>query len=74
MDAVIRVYKAEIVAMGCRKSRVPRGAESSVLLMEDRNPRILVCPFIASFPAAVRGAVVDQDDLQPGIGLVCHAV
>ena len=66
---VVTVDKADILAVGVLQTVVSGIGQTAVFLVEDADPGIPALPAVAQDPGAVRGAVIDQEDLQLGVGL-----
>ena len=69
MDGVIAVHKADPVSHGLGHAPEPGGGNAAVFLVKDPDAGIPALPAVAQDPGAVRGAVIDQEDLQLGVGL-----
>ena len=72
-DEVIAVDKADVRAPGNRNAGVARGGHTPVFLVDYGDTRILFRPAVADFRAFVRGAIVNQNDLQIPMGLIDDA-
>ena len=70
LQPVVAVHKGKIIPGRHIDPRVPGVAEAAVFLVDHPDAAVLLGKFIADGPAAVRGAVIHQNDLQVGIGLI----
>ena len=71
---IVAVEKINIVSPRQRQSRIARARQAAVLLMHSAHTAILRRVIIAQGRAAVRGAVVDQEDFQVFVGLPQQAL
>lgn len=74
VDIVVAVHKGEILAFGAVQTEVARSGNAAVGNMKDPDPLILGRYGVQQLGAAVRRAVVDDEDLQVRIGLARDAV
>ena len=74
LQPVVAVGEGQIFSGGRFDSGIPGIAEAAVFLMNDTNAAVPACVVIAERTAAVRGAVIHQNDFQIWIGLTAKGV
>lgn len=74
LDEVVAVDEADPIAARDVDARVPSRREAAVRLVDDPDARVPRRVPVANRGAAVRGPVVDDDDLEVAMGLGEHAV
>ena len=73
-NPVITVHKGKVLSPGHLYPCQPGRHKTAIFLMEYPNPTVQSGIFIAKPPAVVPGAVVHQQNIQIGIGLVKNTV
>ena len=73
MQVVIAVHEGNQLPRGGVQRRIPGRAGSGVLLMKHPDAAVCFRPAVTDAAAAVRGAVIHQQNFQIGIGLLRDA-
>ncbi len=68
-DGVVRIYESNKLTADDFEAGVAGGGEALVSLAENANPRVLAGKLVGQFPAGVRGAVVDNNNIKVRISL-----
>ena len=71
---VVAVDKDDEIAPGCVQPRVPSGGDAAVGLVDHPDPGIPGRPGVAEGRGIVRGAIVDQQELEVPLGLGQHTL
>ena len=69
LQAIIAVHQGNVGAGGNAKSGISGGGGTAVLLVQGEDPAVELCVAVADRTTAIRGAVIDQNDLKIRIGL-----
>ena len=71
VDLIVAIDETDIFAASSLKTIVPGGRLASVFLMNDLDAAVFAGVAIGDLAGIVSGAVVDEDDFEILVGLVC---
>ena len=74
LNIVVAVHKADVLPPGLVNPQIPCAGDAPVFLVKNLNAPVLQGKFLRHGPAAVRGAVVHQNDFQIFIGLAADGI
>ena len=69
LQPVVAVHESQLVPPRVLDAQVAGGGQAAVFRVEGPDAGVCGGVAVADRPAAIRGAVVDQEDLQVGVGL-----
>ena len=72
VDLIVAIDETDIFAASFLKAIVSGGRLASVFLMNDFDTRIFFGIVVGDLARTISGAVVDEDDFEVLVGLVCN--